>query len=119
MPFTAWFSSAEWWLGAPWGYIVVAALIAGFGVMLFLPAVRRLGTDLRLWVLSYGLYLLAVFFPQSSTFRLLMPMHPLLGALAQPRSRLYRITVVLLCILGQWGWLLLCWGVDGADWTPP
>ncbi len=119
VPFTAWFSSGGWWLGAPWGYVVVTALIAAFGVMFFLPAVRRLGVDLCIWVLSYGLYLLAVFFPQSSTFRLLMPMHPLLGAIAQPRSRVYRICVVLLCIVGQWGWLMLCWVVNGADWTPP
>ena len=46
---------------------------------MFTPAVKRLGVDLRFWVASYALYLLAVFFPQSSTFRLLMPMFPLLG----------------------------------------
>ena len=49
----------------------------------------RLGVDIRLWLGSYALYLLAVFFPQSSTFRLLAPMFPILGALAVPRSRLY------------------------------
>ena len=56
---------------------------------------RRLGVDLRFWMLSYSLYLLAVFFPQSSTFRLLMPLSPLLGAVAQPRSRLYRACLVV------------------------
>lgn len=119
VPFTAWFQSGLWWLGSPWGIIVVTALILTFAVLLFTPAVRRLGVDLGLWLASYGLYLLAVFFPQSSTFRLLMPMFPLLGAAALPRNRLYRVAIVLLAVAGQWGWLLLCWGVDGYDWTPP
>ncbi|RJT88384.1 hypothetical protein D6T64_10975 [Cryobacterium melibiosiphilum] len=119
IPFTAWFQGGLWWLGMPLGILAVVALILGFTMLMFTPAVRRLGVDLRLWVASYGLYLLAVFFPQSSTFRLLMPMFPLLGAVALPRSLWYRVGVVVLCILGQWGWLLLCWGVDGADWTPP
>ncbi|MCU1443834.1 MAG: Membrane protein [Cryobacterium sp.] len=119
LPFTAWFQSGVWWLGMPLGIIVVLALIGAFTAAMFSPAVRRLGVDLRLWVASYALYLLAVFFPQSSTFRLLMPMFPLLGALAQPTSKLYRAALVVLSIAGQCGWLLICWGVDGADWTPP
>jgi hypothetical protein len=119
IPFTAWFQSGNWWLGTPGGSVIVALLILAFGVSLFLASVRRIGVDLRLWVASYALYLLAVFFPQSSTFRLLLPMFPLLGALAIPRSRLYRVFVVIGCILAQWVWLLICWGVDGSDWTPP
>ncbi|MET1017720.1 MAG: hypothetical protein ABWX76_12925 [Leifsonia flava] len=119
IPFTAWFQSGAWWLGSPTGYIVVSALIVGFGAALFLPAVRRLGVDLRFWVASYALYLLAVFFPQSSTFRLLTPLFPLLGALAQPRSRLYRTALVLVFIALQWGWLYICWAYIGYDWSPP
>jgi hypothetical protein len=119
VPFAAWFQSGVWWLGQPWGIVAVIALIVIFAVTMFTRPVRSLGVDLRLWVVSYALYLLAVFFPQSSTFRLLMPMFPLLGALARPQSIVYRVVVTLLLICGQWGWLLLCWGVDGADWTPP
>ncbi|MEO6827001.1 MAG: hypothetical protein ABI255_04470 [Microbacteriaceae bacterium] len=119
IPFTAWFQGGNWWLGFPLGAIVVTALILAFSLTLFLPAVRRLGVDLRLWLASYALYVLAVFFPQSSTFRILMPMFPLAGAAAVPESRIYRVLLVLACIAGQWGWLLICWGVDGQDWTPP
>ncbi|GLI28417.1 hypothetical protein ARHIZOSPH14_26590 [Agromyces rhizosphaerae] len=119
VPFTAWFQSGDWWLGQPLGTIVVLGLIAAFALVLVSPAVRRIGVDLRLWVLSYGLYLLAVFFPQSSVFRLLAPMFPLLGAVALPRSRVYRVSVVVVFLALQWGWLLICWGIDGADWTPP
>jgi hypothetical protein len=45
-----------------------AAAVAA--VLLFEPHVRRLGVEIRLWSASYVLYLLLVFFPQSSIFRL-------------------------------------------------
>ncbi|WP_246846555.1 hypothetical protein [Humibacter ginsenosidimutans] len=125
VPFTPWFQGAQWWFGqflqvSPWlGYITLVVVLALFAIWMFSPAVRRLGVDLRLWVVSYALYLLAVFFPQSSTFRILAPMAPLAGALAQPKSKAYRIGMVLLFLALQWGWLLICWGVDGYDWSPP
>ncbi|WP_243844249.1 mannosyltransferase family protein [Salinibacterium sp. ZJ454] len=119
IPFAAWIQGANWWLGFPLGVVMLVIVLIAFTLVMLSPWVRRLGVDLRLWVLSYGLYLLAVFFPQSSTFRLLMPMFPLLGALAQPRSVLYRTGMVLLFIAGQIGWVHIAWWVDGADWTPP
>lgn len=119
VPFTAWFQSGGWWLGQPLGTIVVIALIVAFGLVIASPAVRRLGIDIRLWSISYTLYLLAVFFPQSSTFRILAPLFPLLGAVALPRAKWYRWAVVALSLALQLGWLLLCWGIDGRDWTPP
>lgn len=119
IPFAAWFQGGNWWLGFPAGTIVVICLIAAMTLIMFTAPVKRIGVDLRLWVASYLIYLLAVFFPQSSTFRLLMPAFPLLGGLAVPRSRVYRWSLVLAFLVGQWLWLLMGWGVDGADWTPP
>jgi hypothetical protein len=119
VPFSAWVDAAEFWMPGPIGIIVLCLLIVLFAVVLFLPAVKRLGVDLRLWLASYALYLLAVFFPQSSTFRLLMPMSPLLGAIAGPRSRIYRVVVVVLALAAQWGWIYLFWWSNGYDWTPP
>ena len=119
VPFTAWFQSGDWWLGQPLGTIAVIALISAFAVLVASPAVGRLGTDIRLWSISYALYLLAVFFPQSSTFRILAPLFPLLGAFALPRARWYRWGLVVLFLALQVGWLLICWGIDGLDWTPP
>jgi hypothetical protein len=119
VPFTAWFQSGDWWLGQPLGTIAVVALIVGFGLVVASPAVRRLGIDIRLWSVSYALYLLAVFFPQSSTFRILAPLFPLLGALALPKARWYRWAVVVAFLLLQIGWLVICWRIDGLDWTPP
>jgi hypothetical protein len=46
--------------------------------------------EMRLWSASYVLYLLVVFFPQSSIFRLLLPLAPLYGAIAAPRHALWR-----------------------------
>lgn len=124
VPFTPWFRAAEWW--AAWwqvpGWLVLTGLVLAIilgTALLFTPPFRRLGVDLRFWLASYSLYLLAVFFPQSSTFRLLLPLFPGVGALAQPRSPVYRVALVAVCILGQWGWIHLAWWVDGYDWTPP
>lgn len=119
IPFTPWFQGLEWWVGSRWGWAVVVAIVVVFAVALFSRPVRALGIDLRLWLASYALYLLAVFFPQSSTFRLLVPLFPLAGAIAVPRSRVYRVAVVLGSLALQWGWLLIAWRVDGYDWTPP
>lgn len=124
LPFTPWISAAGWWttafgIPAVVGYVslgVVAALAVGF---LFLPQVKRLGVVIRLWLLGYGLYLLAVFFPQSSTMRILAPLFPALGAFAAPKSRVYRWAMVMLFIALQWWWLNTCWKVDPMDWTPP
>jgi hypothetical protein len=122
-PFTPWIQAAGFWAGqwgiGGWVYVLLALVVVGFFAILFIPPVRRLGVDLRIWLGSYAVYLLAVFFPQSSTFRLLMPMFPLLGAVAQPRSPVYRASVVVLMIAGQFGWLYVCWWVNGYDWTPP
>lgn len=123
LPFAPWLQGARFW-GDLWhiggfALMILALLVVGFAALLFTPAVRRLGPELRFWSASYAVYLLAVFFPQSSTFRLLVPLFPLLGAVAGPRSVAYRVGLVLACIVGQFVWLWLCWWVDGYDWTPP
>jgi hypothetical protein len=121
--FVPWVQGAEFWAGqwhlGGFGIPLLVLVVAVFIAVLFSPPVRRLGPDLRIWCASYALYLLAVFFPQSSTFRLLLPMFPLLGALAQPKSGAFRVSLVVLSIAGQVGWLWICWWVNGYDWTPP
>lgn len=124
VPFTPWIFAAQWWttnFGYPEvaGYVLLATLVIGFVIFLFTPAMKRLGVDVRFWLISYALYLLAVFFPQSSTFRLLAPLFPALGAVAAPKSKVYRVTMTVLFIALQWGWLLICWRIDGYDWSPP
>lgn len=124
VPFTPWLKAAGFWAGQagvplPLLVVLLVLVVVGFFAALFTPWAKRLGVDLRFWLASYALYLLAVFFPQSSTFRLLVPLFPALGALAQPRSRWYRVVLVVLFIAGQAAWVHIAWWVDGYDWTPP
>ena len=119
VPFTPWVQGANWWLPGGLGLVVLAVAVLALAGLLLSPWGRRLGVDLRLWSAAYALYLLAVWFPQSSTFRILLPLFPLLGALAVPRWRPWRLLLVAASLLGQWVWIDWCWWVDGADWTPP
>jgi hypothetical protein len=126
VPFQPWFQGAEWWLswlGVPnpwlWGILGMIVLIVAFAVFLLFPPARRLGVDLRLWLAGYAIYLLAVFFPQTSIFRLMMPLAPALGVVAIPRSVVYRVILVALGIVGQVVWVYYCWWVNGYDWSPP
>ena len=119
VPLTPWVLGADFWLPGGLGVVLLILLVGVFVAFMFSPWVRRLGVDIRFWVAGYVLYLLAVFFPQSSTFRLLLPIFPLWGAVAQPKSWVYRLVVVLLCVAGQAGWIYIAWWVDGYDWTPP
>jgi hypothetical protein len=124
--FEPWLFAARFWAdrvvgpgAATWvAPVALLVLVAGFGLLLLTPQVRRLGGTIRLWAASYALYLLAVFFPQSSVFRLLMPMAPLAGAIT-PRSWPAR-AVVLVGSLGlQALWLWVCYGPVQAYWTVP
>ncbi len=119
VPFTPWVQGFGWWFRQPAGGVLLAVAVVGFALFVFQPAARRIGLELRLWGVAYVVYLLAVFFPQSSTWRILLPIAPLLGIVALPRSRAYRAVVVVACIGLQWVWLYYCWWIDGYDWTPP
>jgi Gpi18-like mannosyltransferase len=126
LPFAPWVQGSQWWLSwihfpaaAIVGPLILLIVVGLFALLLFTPPVQRLGVDLRMWLVGYAVYLLAVFFPQSSTFRLFMPFAPALGALAIPRSRIYRVGLVVLGIAGQVGWMWICWFVIYPDWSPP
>ena len=109
-----------WGLGAATGYVVLALGVLGVAaLLLFEPHVRRLGVDLRLWGASYLVYLLAVFFPQSSIFRLLIPLSPLWGAVAMPKSTAWRVGVLSACLLGQWWWIYNMYALGNTFWQIP
>lgn len=125
IPFEGWVQASQFWFGQwgmpqSWGPIALALLVVAAGiVLLYARSVRALGADLRLWSASYLLYLLAVFFPQSSTFRLLLPLSPLWGAVAAPRSRLWRLAVLLACLAGQWTWIHYVYALGNTFWQVP
>ncbi|MFP3394570.1 hypothetical protein SB782_38000, partial [Brevibacillus sp. SIMBA_076] len=73
-------------------------IVAGYTWILTRPSVRALGTDMVAYAASYGLYLFAVFLPQQSTFRLLLPLSPLAGARGLTRNRRARSATLITCI---------------------
>lgn len=129
IPFAPWVQAGQFWFGHWWGAegwpatvlaaVAVVALAGGWAAFLLSPWARRLGPDVRFWLAAYAGYLLAVFFPQSSVFRLLVPLAPALGALAVPRSRIWRATLLVLGVAGQVIWTYAVWRADVYDWTPP
>lgn len=125
VPFEGWVQASQFWFelwGLPAGWAPVALIVlvvAAAAALLLSPQVRALGPDLRLWSASYLLYLLAVFFPQSSTFRLLLPLSPVWGAVAVPRSRAWRLGVLALCLVGQWVWIDHVYALGSTFWQVP
>lgn len=125
IPFEGWISAAQFWFaywGAPgWlGVVVLLLLVAGFAAVLWRsPRVRALGPEIRLWSASYALYLLAVFFPQSSTLRLLVPLSPLWGAVVFRRSTAARIGILVLCLAVQWAWIWNVYAMGDTFWRVP
>ena len=115
------FWSTQWGWPAAVGFVVLALALVGIAtLLLFEPHVRRMGVELRLWTASYLLYLLAVFFPQSSIFRLLVPVAPLAaGALAVARAWWWRVGVLLVCIALQWLWIYNVYGLANTFWRIP
>lgn len=124
--FEPWWFAARFWTAlvagdaaATWlAPVVLVLVVGGFAAALRLPAVRRLGSTSVLWCASYALYLLAVFFPQSSVFRLLMPMAPLAGAVTPVRA-LPRAAVLIGCTALQALWMWVVLGPVQAYWTVP
>jgi len=122
LPFSGWLESGRFHLGEGIGQVIALLVIAIFAVSLFLPAVRELGVELRIWVAAYGFYLFAVFFPQSSTPRILFPAFPLLLAVGIATKRfgwLAKGLIVALSLGLQVLWLLVCWKYTSPDFTPP
>ena len=125
LPLEGWFQAAGVWFGV-WGLpawlapVAVVALVVALAALLLWPEpVRRTDPIVRLWSASYLVYLLLVFFPQSSVFRLLVPLSPLWGAVAALRSRWVRIGALALCLLGQWWWIWNMYGQGSTFWQIP
>ncbi|MDR7186527.1 hypothetical protein J2X85_003563 [Microbacterium trichothecenolyticum] len=125
-PFEPFLAGISYWFETMWhlplalGYALVGGGLLLIAVALIaLPQVRRLGIEIRLWSASYLVYLLLVFFPQSSIFRLLVPLSPLWGAFAVPRSRAWRIGVLIACLVGQWWWIYNMYALGSTNWQVP
>ncbi|MFJ3956329.1 hypothetical protein [Arthrobacter sp. NPDC090010] len=124
VPFKPWWDMAVGTLGPVLGPVALLAfLVCSAWALLKAPAVRRIGVELRLWCACYLIYLLAFLQPQTSTFRLLLPLFPLGLAVAfVSRSKAYRWTVVLMFSLLQIVWVVWLWAwaqlPGGGDYPP-
>lgn len=120
--FHSWFVSADFWFGTGTGSLLVWALF-GFAVwLMFTPSVKALGLELRAFSGAYLLYLAMVFFPQSSTIRILFPAFGFLVALAAKTSSskpITRYALIAIALILQLGWLLTCWRYSPPDYSPP
>ena len=120
--FQSWFVSANFWFGRGTGDLMVWALFAFALWMMFTPSVRNLGRVLVSFNAAYLLYLALVFFPQSSTIRILFPAFGLLVALGAKTANskpIVRYALLALALLLQLGWLLTCWRYSAPDFSPP
>ncbi|MEW1809389.1 hypothetical protein AB0284_01670 [Pseudarthrobacter phenanthrenivorans] len=123
VPFKPWFDTGVELFGPVLGILAPLVFVVLFAVMLFLPPVVRLGVELRLWCACYMGYLVVFLHPQTSTFRMLLPLFPLaLGAAFLSRSRAYRGTVVVMFLLLQIVWIVWLWAwaqlPGGGDYPP-
>lgn len=122
-PFMPWLSQAELYFGS-WGILAVLILLVGLTTLFLAPTFyRALSPLLVLWCASYITYLLLFLNPQSSTFRLLLPLFPLVFALvAASTSRAYRLLLVVAGALGQLWWVSWLWHYKqfpyGGDYPP-
>ncbi|SDQ05484.1 hypothetical protein SAMN02800687_0022 [Curtobacterium sp. UNCCL20] len=107
-PLTPWFTMAGTWLG-PLGIVLVVAVLAGAVWFFTRRSVRALGVDVLAFTASYGLYLVAVFLPQQSLPRLLMPMAPLLGSDVFVRTRRRAVTWLVAGVCLQPIAIVLLW----------
>ena len=117
-----WFASAEFWLGRGTGALVVLALFTFAAWVMLTPAVKALPIELRAFSGAYLLYLALVFFPQSSTVRILFPAFGLLVALGARTVNLRppaKYALLALAVVLQLGWLLTCWRYSAPDFSPP
>ncbi|MDK1327098.1 hypothetical protein [Arthrobacter sp. zg-Y1143] len=123
IPFKPWLTMSQHLFGSVFGPVLLAVLVLAAAVYLSSASVRRLGLELQLWCASYVLYLLVFLNPQTSTFRLLLPLFPLaLSTAWLSRSRAYRGAVAAAFAVLQIVWVVWLWRwtelPGGGDYPP-
>ena len=123
VPFKPWFDTGILLFGPVLGVLAPFLFVALFTLLMMCRPVRALGMELRLWCACYMGYLLVFLHPQTSTFRMLLPLFPLaLSAALISRSRAYRGTVVVMFLLLQIVWIVWLWAwaplPGGGDYPP-
>ncbi|MDI2035416.1 hypothetical protein PJL15_02547 [Paenarthrobacter nitroguajacolicus] len=123
VPFKPWFDTGRMLFGPVLGVLAPFVFTGLFVLVMMSAPVRALGTELRLWCTCYMGYLLVFLHPQTSTFRMLLPLFPLaLGVAGLSKSKAYRGTVVVMFVLLQIVWVVWLWAwaqlPGGGDYPP-
>ncbi|WP_091559654.1 glycosyltransferase family 39 protein [Arthrobacter sp. ok362] len=123
VPFKPWFDTGIMLFGPTLGVLAPFVFVAAFTLLMMSRPVAALGTELRLWCCCYTGYLLVFLHPQTSTFRMLLPLFPLaLSAAVLSRSRAYRGAMVVMFVLLQIVWVVWLWAwaqlPGGGDYPP-
>ncbi len=123
VPFMPWFDTGILLFGPVLGILAPFLFVAVFGLVMLTRPVRALGIELRLWCICYMGYLLMFLHPQTSTFRMLLPLFPLaLSAALVSRSGAYRTVVAMMFVLLQIVWIVWLWAwaqlPGGGDYPP-
>ncbi|MGG5171118.1 hypothetical protein ACQR35_02915 [Pseudarthrobacter sp. J1738] len=123
VPIKPWFDAAGNLFGPVLGAVAPLLLLGLFVWAMNSRPVRALGTPLRLWCYCYAGYLFVFLDPQTSTFRMLLPLFPLaLAGVLISKSRAYRGAVVLMFVLLQIVWVVWLWAwaqlPGGGDYPP-
>ncbi|WP_048680434.1 hypothetical protein [Kocuria sp. HSID16901] len=123
LPVQPWIQQSLTYFGDP-GPVILLALVVGFVALMHSRVVlTTIPLRLRFWCYAYVAYLLVFLFPQSSTFRLLLPMFPLAAPLmAVSDSKAYRTVILLGAAIGQLIWVGWLWHwkelPSGGDYPP-
>lgn len=117
-PFSGFIIAFQNFFGGPIGILIYLILVANLIYLFFAKEVIALG-EVRWYAAGYLLYLFAVFYPQSSSFRLLLPLFILGGALSLKASGVWRWVIAGFFVLTQVIWVATCWMYAAPDFTPP
>lgn len=112
VPFTPWFRFGA----AMGGWLGVAAVVLLLAVVVWGLVRRsgRLGLELQTYTIGWVAYLVAVFLPQQSSFRMLMPLAPLLGDPQLSATRRRVVATIVASVALQVVAIVLLWTL----WAP-
>lgn len=99
-PFTGWFELGWRYLGVG-GVLIMTAAVVLFALWVGRRSIRSLGSEILATGASYALYLLAVFMPQQSIFRVAIPLAPLMGDPGITQRAWLRRLVLIVAIVAQ------------------
>jgi hypothetical protein len=100
IPFSPWFIlSAHYW--GVIGIIGLGIILGSFVFWMTRRSTKRYGEDLLAYTGSYAAYLVAVFLPQQSIVRMLLPLSPLLGHPGLWSSRRRRAITLAVSVFWQ------------------